>query len=203
MNDSRTWTSHVLDCTPIWVMWWNIHAAHHVSFLGYILGLVCSPLISHTVATLIIRVIIEVSQYAITYIQMKCRGRQYLCDLYIRILWNCSIWSLLFLLSYCANCKFNFIIWVFTCEKNPEGACTLLLSVGLGICWWSRKNNPVDKGKQEYENIWKSSSIQKHKFNYSHLYVLEHRDFSFPIDSKDFILSIENKWLRRNMCSVQ
>lgn len=65
------------------------------------------------------------------------------------------------------------------------------------------KNTPADKGKQEYENIWKSSSIQKHKFNYSHLYVLEHRDFSLPIDSTNFILSIEHKWLHRNMCSIQ
>ena len=47
------------------------------------------------------------------------------------------------------------------------------------------------KKKLDYENIWNKSKTQKHTFNYSYPYVLEHRGFSLPIDSRNFILSPE------------
>ena len=115
-----------------WVVWWNIHVGQHILF-GYNLGCVCYPLTSHTAAILIIRVIVEVSWHHIAYTHVKSiwRERPHLCDVYVHILWNCSFWLSLLLVSYCPNSKFNSIMWVLTYAWGLE------LSVVLGIYWQS------------------------------------------------------------------
>lgn len=126
------------------------------------------------------------------YIEVESiwRARLHLCDLYVSILWNCSVSSLLLLVSWYPNCT-------STLSCGCSHVQNHIVCLGFGtVCVFRHIHTVLEhtsEGKKwlQYENFGKKSRTQKNKFSYSYPYVLEHRGFSLPIDSNNFILSLK------------